>query len=140
MDDDIKIYSNGVYSNIHNVTTVVSQFLCWLRNGHIVEVGDLVSADSLFLVLTPVLTAVAAVEVSLLVFPGQDSLTVLIHRIDDHHLPPSSLQCLQSLQTYFYNDKLFLTLNSYTALSPEGSVSSDWMTLMLIFIQSFLPS
>ena len=42
------------------------------RNGHIVEVGDLLLSDSRLRVLTPV--TVDAVEVSVLVFLGEDSV------------------------------------------------------------------
>ena len=62
-----------LFSNIHErENPVVSLVLRCLRNGHIVEVGDLLLADSGLLFLPPV--AVDAVEVSVLVFPGEDSV------------------------------------------------------------------
>ena len=67
-----------------------------VADADIVEADDVPPADDWFLVLLLSLVrvvpvAVDAVEVSVLVFPGEDSATVVIVRIDDHHLPPSSL-------------------------------------------------
>ena len=63
---DIKIYFQISILREH------SQLHVALRNGHIVEVGDLLPSDFRLRVLTPV--TVDAVEISVLVFLGEDSV------------------------------------------------------------------
>ena len=85
-------------SNIPEVNTVVSLVFWCGTNGNIVKANHPIFADCWLLVLLPV--AVDAVEDSVLVFLGKDRVTgfrfVSSHIVDDHHLPPFSLKCLQS--------------------------------------------
>ena len=81
---------------------MIASLVLWCgTNGHIVKANHPLPADCWVLVL--LIVAVDAVVDSVLVFLDEDRVTgfriVSNHIVDDHHLPPFSLQCLQSFLT-----------------------------------------